>query len=211
MFRSLQSFFPRQLAKPSGLFGRLFMTRWLDKANAGMNALTLKVLALDSDDRLLELGFGGGHLLEHVLVNRRCAFVAGVDVSHDMVKHASRRFRSYIKSGKAEIRHGNIEAIPYDDGAFTTLCSVNTLYFWQNAIRALAECRRVLKAGGRFVLCFNAKSEMARWPGHVHGFTLYELAEVHALLTAAGFSGIQTVSENDPVQGLFYCVTGTAN
>ena len=210
MLQFLQSFFPRQLARPSGLFGRLFMTRWLDKANAGMNALTLKMLALESKDRLLELGFGGGHLLEHALVNRRCAFVAGVDVSHDMVKHASRRFRSYIKAGRAEIRHGNIEAIPYDNGAFTTLCTVNTLYFWHDPTLALAECRRVLKAGGRFALCFDAKSEMARWPGHVHGFTLYELSEVHALLVAAGFSEIQTVSENNPAQGLFYCITATS-
>ena len=51
---------------------------------------------------------------------------------------------------------------------------------------------------------------MAQWPGHVHGFTLYELSEVHDLLATAGFSRIQTVSENDPAQGLFYCVTVTA-
>ena len=187
------------------------MTHWLEKANVGMNTLTLKELALDRNDRLLELGFGSGYLLEHVLSNRLCEFVAGVDVSSDMVTHASRRFRSYVKSGKAEIRHGSIESIPYDDGAFTKLCSVNTLYFWPDASLALAECRRVLKAGGQISLCFNAKNDMTQWPGHGHGFTLYELPEVLDLLAAAGFSEIQTVSENDPAQGLFYCVTGRAN
>lgn len=205
MFRS---FFPRQLAQPSGLFGRLFMTRWLEKANADMNTLTLKELALDRNDRLLELGFGSGYLLEHVLTNRLCEFVAGVDVSSDMVKHASRRFRPYVKSGKAEIRRGSIESIPYDDGAFTKLCSVNTLYFWQDAALALAECRRVLRPGSQMSLCFNAKSDMARWSGHVHGFTLYELSEVQDMLVAEGFSMIQTVSEIDEQQGLFHCVTG---
>ena len=187
------------------------MTRWLERANSGMNALTMKMLALESSDRLLELGFGSGYLLEHVLTNHPCEFVAGVDVSDDMVKHVSRRFRSYVKSGKAEIRHGSIESIPYDDGTFTKLCSVNTLYFWQDAALALTECRRVLRTGGQFSLCFNAKSDMAQWPGHVHGFTLYELSEVHDLLAAAGFSEIRTASENDPAQGLFYCVTGTAS
>ena len=205
-----QSFFSRQLAKPSGLFGRLFTARWLEKANVGMNALTLKGLALGADDRLLELGFGSGYLLERVLANRQCAFVAGVDVSQEMVKQVSGRLRRHIKAGMAEIRHGDIEAIPYAEGEFSKLCSVNTLYFWRNPMLALAECRRVLRAGGRFVLCFNAKEDMIQWPGHAHGFTLYELAEVETMLAASGFSAIETASEKDAVQGLFYCVTGTA-
>lgn len=76
--------------------------------------------------------------------------------------------------------------------------------------QALAECRRVLAAGGRLALCFNAKSEMAKWPGHVHGFTLYELAEVEAMLGAAGFGGITTATGKDPQQGLFHCVSAVS-
>ncbi len=207
MFRS---FFSRQLARPSGLFGRLFTARWLEKANVGMNALTLDELALVEKDRLLELGFGSGYLLERVLANRLCAYVAGADISHEMVKHVSGRLRRYIKAGKADIRYGDIESIPYAAAEFTKLCSVNTLYFWRDPMIALAECRRVLKVGGRLALCFNSRSDLAQWPGHVHGFTLYGLPEVEGLLAAAGFSGIETASRNDKVQGVFYCITGIA-
>ena len=203
-----QAFFSRQLAKPSGLFGRLFTARWLEKANAGMNSLTLDSLALGPGDRLLELGFGSGHLLEKVLRNRLCDFVVGADISPEMVCHVNARLRAYVDAGKAQVRQGDIEAIPFADGEFTRLCSVNTLYFWRDPPRALAECRRVLKAGGRLALCFNAKSEMSKWPGHVHGFTLYELAEVEAMLAAAGFAEIKTANGNDPQQGLFHCVSG---
>ena len=205
-----QAFFSRQLAKPSGLFGRLFTARWLDKANAGMNALTLDSLMLAPVDRLLELGFGSGYLLEKVLKNRLCDFAAGADISPEMVGHVGARLRVYIEAGDALIRHGDIEAIPFADGEFTKLCSVNTLYFWRDPQRALAECRRVLAAGGRIALCFNAKSEMLKWPGHVHGFALYELAEVEALLAAAGFSRIKTASGDAPGQGLYHCVAGIA-
>ena len=206
VLQAFQAFFSRQLAKPTGLFGRLFTARWLEKANAGMNALTLDSLALVPGDRLLELGFGSGYLLEKVLSHRRCDFAAGVDLSSEMVDRVGARLRAYIDAGKAQIRHGDIEAIPFADGEFSKLCTVNTLYFWRDPQRALAECRRVLKAGGRLALCFNAKSEMLKWPGHVHGFTLYELAEVEALLAAAGFLQIETASGDDPEQGLFHCV-----
>ena len=205
-----QTFFSRQLARPSGLFGRLFTTRWLEKANAGMNSLTLDSLALGPGDRLLEVGFGSGYLLEKVLKNRLCDFTAGADISPEMVSHVGARLRAYIEAEKAQIRHGDIEAIPFADGEFSKLCSVNTLYFWRDPQRALAECRRVLKAGGRLVLCFNAKSEMRKWPGHVHGFTLYELAEVEAMLGAAGFGRITTATGKDPEQGLFHCVSAVS-
>ena len=206
----LQSFFSRQLARPSGLFGRLFTARWLDKANVGMNALTLDSLALVENDRLLEVGFGSGYLLEQVLVRGRCQQVAGLDVSQEMVAHVDRRLRRYVAAGKARVGQGDIESMPFADGEFTALCSVNTLYFWRDPQQALAECRRVLKAGGRLALCFNAKSEMLKWPGHVHGFTLYELADAETMLAAAGFSRIKTASGDDPGQGLFHCVTGIA-
>lgn len=205
-----QSFVARQLARPSGLVGRLFTARWLEKANAGMNSLALEALALGANDRLLELGFGSGYLLERVLANRLCAQVAGIDLSPEMVTLVSRRLRRHIEAGRAEIRLGDIESIPYADGGFSKVCSVNTLYFWKNPPLALAECRRVLATGGRLALCFNDKDAMARWPGHAHGFTLYEVGEVTQMLAAGGFSAIATSSADDARQGLFHCVTGIA-
>ena len=206
----LQAFFSRQLAHPSGLFGRFFTARWLDRANAGMNSLTLDSLELRADDRLLEAGFGSAYLLEQVLKRGLCASVAGLDVSSEMVGHARRRLRRHITAGRARIRHGGIEAIPFGDGEFSAVCSVNTLYFWDDVRQALTECRRVLAAGGRLAICFNAKQDMLRWPGHVHGFTLYEVGEVETLLAGCGFSAIKTVSRDDPQQGLIHCVGAVA-
>lgn len=205
-----QKFVAQQLSRPAGLFGRLFTARWLEKANAGMNALTLDGLDLGHTDRLLEIGFGSGYLLEKAIGKDLCGYAAGVDVSQEMVRYVSGRLRRYIKDGKADIRFGDIESLPFATGEFTKACSVNTLYFWRDPRIALAECRRVLQFGGRLALCFNAKADLEKWPGHVHGFSLYELFEVEEMFTAAGFSEIATVSEIDPAQGLFHCVTGIA-
>ena len=207
---SFEKYFAHQLTRPSGLFGRWFMARWLDRANAAMNALTLEQLALASGDRLLEIGFGGGALLARVLREQRCAFAAGIDISPEMVDRAQRRFRQPIAAGRASIESGSVDAMPYADGEFSCLCSVNTLYFWPDPLRALAECRRVLVPGGRLALCFNDKSEMQRWPGHVHGFTLHAVGEVEAMLAATGYSAVGTSSADDRRQGRFHCVSAVA-
>jgi arsenite methyltransferase len=202
--------FLKQLARPSGWFGRLVMARWLENANAGMNALTLDGLALTADDRLLEVGFGSGYLLAKVLDEGSCAFAAGVDLSADMVKLGRRRFRVFIESGRAVILEADVEHLPFEDGEFTKMCSVNTLYFWSRPASALAECRRVLKPGGTLALCFNSKADLAAWLGDTRGFTLYEVSEVEALLAGAGFGRIAVAQRRDPEQGLFYCMNAAA-
>ena len=73
-----KKFIARQLANPSGLFGRQVTVRWLTKANAPMNKLTLDQLNLQPHDRILEVGFGGGDLLEQIMATRPCDYVAGV-------------------------------------------------------------------------------------------------------------------------------------
>jgi len=207
---AFQKFISRQLAKPSGLFGRLFTARMLEKGNAQMNAQSLVHISPAQGDRILEIGFGSGLLLDKILKNNNAATVAGIDISPEMVKAVSKRLRRHIKLGRAEIRYGEIENIPFTQGHFTKLCSVNTLYFWNNPSLALAECRRVLQTGGKIILCFNAKKDMLNWPGHQHGFRLYEVAEVADLLMNAGFGEITLSSDQQPGQGLFHCMSAIA-
>ncbi|HEX7177309.1 MAG TPA: class I SAM-dependent methyltransferase [Pyrinomonadaceae bacterium] len=206
----LQRFFARQLARPSGLFGRLVTARWLDKSSATMNQLTFERLSLQPDDRVLEVGFGSGYLLKKILSAGPCAHVAGIDPSADMVRLVERRLGKFIRGGKARIREGSIEALPFGDGEFTKLCTVNTLYFWQEPAVPLSECRRVLREDGLLVLCFNAKEDLERWPGHKYGFRLYELSEIEEELTRSGFGAIDVARGHDPAQGLFYCVNAKA-
>lgn len=205
-----QKLIARQLARPTGIIGRLVTARWLNKANAKMNQFTLEQLAIEPGDRVFEIGFGGGDLLERILCSAQAEYVAGIDLSADMVRLANARLQRYIRDSKLEVRAGDVETLPYGSGEFTKLCSVNTVYFWRNPATALAECRRVLRPGGRLVVCFNSKKDLEAWPIHKHGFQLYELAEVESLLRVAGFSTIEAASATDAKQGLFYCVSGSA-
>lgn len=205
-----KKFIARQFANPSGFFGRRFTVRWLTKANAPMNQLTLDQLAPRPQDRILEVGFGGGDLLAQILASGQFNRVAGIDRSPDMVRVVGRRLENYVRAGRLDLVQGCIEALPFPTGEFTKLCSVNTIYFWDDPLPALMECRRVLTEDGRLLLCLNSKRDLEKWPPHQHGFRLYEIAEVESMMRAAGFSNIEVVRATDPEVGTFYCVMGNA-
>ncbi len=205
-----EKFIARQFAHPSGFFGRRVTVRWLTKANAPMNKLTLDHLAPQTEDRILEVGFGGGDLLAQILARSECKRVAGVDRSRDMIRVVSRRLKEFVQAQRLELVQGWVEALPFPDGEFTKLCSVNTIYFWDDPLLALNECRRVLAKDGRLLLCLNSKSDLENWPPHKHGFRLYDIAEVENMMSAAGFSNVEVVSATDQEVGTFYCVIGHA-
>ena len=71
--------------------------------------------------------------------------------------------------------------LPYEDGVFTKVLSVNTVYFWEEPAWLLAEMCRVLTAGGRVCLSFCEKDFMKTLPFTKYGFALYDAADIVAL------------------------------
>lgn len=205
MARAIQGFLARQFGRPSGLAGLLFMGSWLDRISRRMNALAIERLDLRPNDRVLEVGFGGGDLLGRILAATE-AEVAGVDASKAMVARARRRFR---REARLTVAHASAETLPFPDGAFDKAVSVNSLYFWPDPPRAFSGFARVLKPGGRLVLCFEPAEELRKWPGHVHGFRLYEVAEVRALLESSGFETLEEAWGEGRKPDRFCCLSAT--
>jgi ubiquinone/menaquinone biosynthesis C-methylase UbiE len=200
-------YFARQLAQPSGWFGRWYLGRWFRQHTRAVNQLALEKLAPQAGDRLLEIGFGGGDLLLALLTRQALAQVVGIDHSMAMVQRTRRRLRRFLRQGQVELACASVAAIPYPDGRFTRIVSVNTLYFWPDPALALAECRRVLGDGGRFLLCFDAREDLERWPGHVYGFRLYDPEAVEKLFRAARFEVLELATRLLPGYGQVHCLT----
>ncbi len=188
----------RQLRCPSGAEG-IAVGEEMNSLNAVMNRVTLEHLDLASTDRVLEIGFGGGALLDQLLA--RTSRVVGVDLPPAMAGEARRG----LSSG-AKICCGSVESLPCRERAFTQVCCVNTIYFWNDLDRAFLECRRVLRPEGLLVVCFNARHELEKGFWHRFGFILYSETEVLASLRSAGFKRMEVRSERDPEQGEFFCV-----
>jgi arsenite methyltransferase len=155
-----------------------------------MNRLALEQLGPGRSDRLLEIGFGGGDLLAGLLAATD-GRVFGADVSEAMLARARRRFRR--QAGRLGLILASVEKLPLADGSIDGAVSVNSLYFWPDMAAAMAELARLVRPGGRLVLCFEPPEELRKWAGHRYGFRLLEVEEVTALMEGAGFRRVRAV------------------
>jgi SAM-dependent methyltransferase len=118
----LAKFVAQQLGAPSGVIGRWVLAPLWNRRNAALNDVVFDRLALHSDDRVLEIGFGGGYLLGRMAGVVTQGFVAGVDVSEAMVAVCERRYRPLVRAGRLELRSAPAESLPYRSGCFSKAC-----------------------------------------------------------------------------------------
>lgn len=169
---------------------------WLmNRHNAKMNAFAVQQLEIGPSDRVLEIGFGGGVTLPSLI--KGASFVAGVDLSREMVKWAQTNYSAAVTAGRAEFREGSVEAIPFDTASFGKACTVNTVYFWRSLDAGFTEIHRVLAPGGRVVVGFLPKEWMDRLGYPPDIFTARTSDEVVAALTGSGFTHTR-VERPDP-------------
>lgn len=171
-----------------------------------MNRLTLEQLDVRPGERVLEIGFGGGDLLQSLL-RTQAQEIVGIDHSEDMVARAKRRLRQEVKQGRLRLLVGTAEALPPREGGFDKVCSVNTVYFWERPAAVLAELARATRRGGRLVLALQSPDSVRRWPGHVHGFRAYGADELAHLMESAGFTAPSQAAGHDEKVGDFLCLT----
>jgi ubiquinone/menaquinone biosynthesis C-methylase UbiE len=150
-------------------------------------ASALKVLKLTPEDRYLEIGFGGGQLLETALRTVRSA--AGIDHSPEMLALASERNTEAIVAGRLQLVYGDVHRLPWADGEFTCTAAVNMFFFVEAPETCLSELHRVLAREGRLVIVTAAPrdddSTASPW---TPALRTYSDAELEALLRRAGFS-----------------------
>jgi demethylmenaquinone methyltransferase/2-methoxy-6-polyprenyl-1,4-benzoquinol methylase len=106
---------------------------------------TVKAIGAGPADKVLDIAAGTG--TSSVAIARRGAEVIALDFSHGMVEVGRQRHP------EIEFVEGDAESLPFDDDTFD---AVTISFGLRNVNRpkvALAEMHRVLKPGGRLVVC----------------------------------------------------------
>jgi ubiquinone/menaquinone biosynthesis C-methylase UbiE len=143
--------------RPRGVLGRLGGTI-MARMNSACGAWVVDLLAIKPSDRVLEVGFGPGVVVQNLSRLVSMGHVAGVDPSREMVEQAQARNASAIQSGRVELRLGSAESLPFEDNSFDKALAINSMQVWPEPITGLREVRRVLKSSGRVALGFTPYS-----------------------------------------------------
>src|SRR5215204_3581791 len=155
-------------------------------SNRRRNAWTVSLLDVQSDDRVLELGFGPGLAIRELSSIAAEGYVCGIDHSELMVRWARRRNADGLRRGVVDLRLGSVDELPAFDAPFDKILAVNALLFWSEPVTRLQALRRLLRPGGLI-----AVAHQPRGPGASDALSAAKGREVAAALVEAGFSEVQ--------------------
>ena len=143
------------------------------------------VLAARENDHLLELGFGTGSLIRRIADAVDSVRVEGVDFSRQMYGVAKKRNKAHLRQGKVILKLGDFAALPYEADSFDAVYTVNTVYFWQKPEEMVRKIYRILKPGGRLLVGYHDRADIADMSLSKEIFQLYSEQEMRDLLASS--------------------------
>jgi ubiquinone/menaquinone biosynthesis C-methylase UbiE len=186
-----------QLRHPHGKKG-LLTGQMMNTANRFMYDFTLEQMQLRDREKVLEIGFGNGHLFPKVCAAANGLQVYGIDHSEQMLKEATLFNQPLIQNGELELVKGTATALPWPDHYFDRIFCINVIYFWEKPLENLTEIKRVLKPGGRFYATCRSKENMHQLPFTAWHFTTYTIEEWEGQLRLAGLKPVQSQTVKEP-------------
>ncbi|WP_293989277.1 class I SAM-dependent methyltransferase [uncultured Megasphaera sp.] len=138
-------------AKPTGEAGEQMLAR-MNESHAPLTAWGLSHFTWRGDEAVLDIGCGGGANLRRMSAHVTTGHLTGIDYSATSVQTSRQTNAAAIAAGKMEIYEGSVEKLPFTDGSFDKITTVESFYFWPDPPENLKEVCRVLKPGGTFLL-----------------------------------------------------------
>ena len=184
---SLDTVLRSQFGKPSGPVASLFMAPLMNFANMRLVNTTIDLLEPGPKDRVLDIGFGGGHSLLRLAGMVKHGKIIGVDYSPEMVKSAKELMRGRPWASRVSVKCADAADLPFRAHTFDKILTVNSIYYWPNLSAGLREAARVMKQHGRIAVGFRSATSLRPFTRGWKDFSLYEPREFADILENAGF------------------------
>lgn len=156
-------------AQPRGILGRAAGCLMASTNRAAQRQVARR-LPISGGARILEIGYGPGQLMRLLLESTPAGWVAGADPSDVMLGQARRACGSYAAADRLDLRLGDAAHLPFPDGHFHHVVSVNNAPLWPDLEAGLAETRRVLRPGGTVLIAWHThglRGELGGFPPFV--------------------------------------------
>jgi ubiquinone/menaquinone biosynthesis C-methylase UbiE len=127
MFRKIG----QQLKKPTGFFG-VIITNLMIKKNWSEYETIINDLKIQSNDKLLEIGYGPGVGINLISKRFGSCFIYGIDFSQLMFKRATKLNKHFIENKKVSLQFGDFNESEISTNDFDKIFCLNVVYFWDN-------------------------------------------------------------------------------
>lgn len=181
--------------KPQGEEGMQMLCR-MNESHSAVTEWALDFLNFQEEDQVLDIGCGGGATLKRMSERIGKGHLTGVDYSEVSVKLSQEMNAADIRNGKMEILEASVEKLPFEDGKFDKIITVESFYFWPNPEENLKEVLRILKKGGVFLLVADIYQKDGLGKETLENIKRYDLfnptqEEFRTLFQQAGFTKIE--------------------
>jgi len=196
----VKCYIARQLSRPDG-FGGKFVSFFMNRQNRRQYEETIRQLAPQSPDSILDIGCGNGFVLNMIARRYDCT-LTGIDISPSIIADALDRNRSYVEDGRMQLICRDMCNMPFAAGAFSKVYTINTVYFWEDLSSTIGEIWRILKPNGLLVNTLYTNEMLSRYSHTQYGYKQFAVEE----LTSAGVNAGFTVEVVSFLDGDAYCV-----
>jgi ubiquinone/menaquinone biosynthesis C-methylase UbiE len=179
-----------QFVLPRGFEGRIRFI-FMNMGHKSIYENVAKVLGLQPEDDLLEIGCGNGYFLKKYASHVHS--VAGLDLSELCIKLATKKNKERVVTGSAKFVQGEAAQLPWEDNKFSAATSMASFMMFPKPLESLKEMYRVLRPGGRAVVSIEFNAEDGKDHSKDikrYGMWLWTEDNVRNLLKEAGFSEV---------------------
>lgn len=178
-----------QFKNPRGI-GGVVISIIQNVVNKAMYKKAVSLVNLQSNENILDIGYGNGHLLE-MIYKKNPVNLYGIDISNDAKDMATKRNKKADVVGQLHLNVGDCCDLPYGDDMFDAVTSINTVYFWRDTVKGLSEIRRTLKKEKSFYNIVFTKAYLNTIKYTRNGYKKFEPEELIEYGKQAGFESIE--------------------
>ncbi|MFP5202685.1 MULTISPECIES: class I SAM-dependent methyltransferase [Bacillus] len=150
----------KTFSRPKGWLGSIagFI---MANENKALNQWAIRHLDLTDGENILEIGYGPGYSIKHMLKHYQGLHIDGLDASSTMQEQAQSRVSKRAKDKQVRLYVGKIEKTRLPGEQYDKVLSVNNFTIWDDPKTGLLNLYHTLKPGGTLVIVMQPREKGA--------------------------------------------------